>query len=506
MATKEASGPLDHTPSVDPANRAVVSAAKQAPASATAVGALVGTKGAVPTGVGLDRAALTNAGFTGAAGSVLAVPAAKGAVRYAIGIGDPADVSTANLRDAAAAFAKAAASHEKLAVDVSAAGGAVSAADAAQAVVEGALLARYRYDVLRSTRPAKPVRELTVVSKDPAAATGAATGQLLASATMLSRDLANTPHNHLTASRYADIATELGKRYGFGVEVWDKDKLIAEGIGGVLGVNAGSAEPPRMIKLTYSPKGARNKVAMVGKGIMYDSGGIALKPGDAVHAAMKNDMSGSGAILAAVTALAQSGAKTAVTGYLMCTDSMPSGTAMALGDVITHRGGTTVEVVNTDAEGRLVMADGLVLAVEDKHDAVIDIATLTGACMRALGTEVAGVFGNNQSLVDQVRAAGDETDEPVWQLPLVPSYGKQLDSTVADMKNLGYGEGGAITAALFLERFVGGLPWAHIDIAGVAQSTDGRPWHTPGCTGFGARLLVELASNFTAPRVAKKTN
>jgi leucyl aminopeptidase len=167
--------------------------------------------------------------------------------------------------------------------------------------------------------------------------------------------------------------------------------------------------------------------------------------------------------------------------------------------VITHRGGTTVEVVNTDAEGRLVMADGLVLAIEDEHDAVIDIATLTGAVMRALGTEVAGVFGNNQSLVDQVRAAGAATDEPVWQLPLVQTYNKQLESTVADMKNLGYGEGGAITAALYLERFVDGQPWAHIDIAGTAQSTDGRPWHTPGCTGFGARLLVELATNFVPP-------
>jgi leucyl aminopeptidase len=168
---------------------------------------------------------------------------------------------------------------------------------------------------------------------------------------------------------------------------------------------------------------------------------------------------------------------------------------MALGDVITIRGGKTVEVVNTDAEGRLVMADGLVLAVEDGHDAVIDIATLTGACMRALGTEVAGVFGNDQALVDQVKAAGEATDEPVWQLPLYSGYRKQLESPVADMKNLGYGEGGAITAALFLEEFVGEVPWAHIDIAGTAQSTDGRPWHTPGCTGFGARLLVQLATS-----------
>jgi len=491
-------GPLEHTPSLDDANRASVSAAAQAPGSATALGVLVGANAAVPAQLGLDRAALEAAGLTDKVGAVVAIPA-SGAVTYAIGVGDEAKVDPAKLRDAAAAFAKAAAGHENVALDISGVR-SIGAGQVAQSVVEGVLLARYRYDVLRSKSPAKQVRELTVVSSDTSATAGAAAGQLHAAATALARDLANTPHNHLTAARFGDIATELGKRYGFEVEVWDKERLVAERIGGVLGVNAGSAEPPRVIKLTYSPPDATARLAMVGKGIMYDSGGIAIKPGDAVHAAMKNDMSGSAAILAAVTALAQNGAKTAVTGYLMCTDSMPSGSAMALGDVITHRDGTTVEVVNTDAEGRLVMADGLVLAVEDKHDAVIDIATLTGACMRALGTEVAGVFGNDQSLVDQVKVAGDATDEPVWQLPLVQSYGKQLDSTVADMKNLGYGEGGAITAALFLERFVDDLPWAHIDIAGVAQSTDGRPWHTPGTTGFGARLLVELASNFTAPK------
>ena len=491
-------GVLDRTPSLDSANQTTVSTASEAPGSASAVGMFVAASGDVPARLGLSRGALEAAGFEGKIGSVVAIPVQEGAVRYAVGIGDTATLTTGGVRDAAGAFAKAAAKAHNLAIDIDNVGN-LGAAEAAQAAVEGALLARYRYDVLRSKSPATLVRELTVVSADAAAAAGAKKGQMLAAATALTRDFSNTPHNHLTASRYADIATELGKRFGFGVEVWDKDRLIAEGIGGVLGVNAGSAEPPRMIKLTYSPPGATTRLAMVGKGIMYDSGGIALKPGDAVHASMKNDMAGSAAILAAVVALAQTGATTSVTAYLMCTDSMPSGSAMALGDVITHRGGTTVEVVNTDAEGRLVMADGLVLAVEDKHDAVIDMATLTGAAMRALGTEVAGVFGNNQDLVEQVKAAADATDEPVWQLPLVQSYGKQLDSTVADMKNLGYGEGGAITAALFLERFVDGQPWAHIDIAGVAQSTEARPWHTAGTTGFGARLLIELASNFRRP-------
>ncbi len=182
--------------------------------------------------------------------------------------------------------------------------------------------------------------------------------------------------------------------------MFDKDALVEMGCGGLLGVNRGSAEPPRMVKLTYRPPTGEptGRLALVGKGIMYDSGGIALKPGDEVHAQMKNDMSGAAAILAAMAELGDLGCTTQVTGFLMCTDNMPSGTALALGDVITMRGGTTVEVINTDAEGRLVMADALVLATEEANDAIVDIATLTGACMRALGTQVAGVMGNNQAL------------------------------------------------------------------------------------------------------------
>jgi leucyl aminopeptidase len=415
-----------------------------------------------------------------------------------VGVGESDSVDASCLRDAAGAFAKAVGAHREIALRLSAVG-PVEAHAAAQAVVEGAVLARYRFDALRSSPPQKGLRSLTIVSDEDVAA-GAERGQTMARATMLARDLANTPHSHLSARRLADIAVALGAELGFGVEVFDENQLREMGIGGLLGVGAGSFEPPRMIKLSYAPAGATAHVAMVGKGIMYDSGGISLKPADIVHAAMKNDMSGSAAILAAVAALAEMGATTAVTGYLMCTDSMPSSTAMAMGDVITIRGGTTIEVVNTDAEGRLVMADGLVLAREQAPDAIVDIATLTGASMRALGTEVAGLFGNDQALIDQVRSAGETTDEPVWHMPLYRRYRKQLDSPIADMKNLGYGEGGAITAALFLEEFVGDIPWAHIDMAGTAVSTDGRPWHTPGCTGFGARLLVELASNFSSTR------
>jgi leucyl aminopeptidase len=188
-----------------------------------------------------------------------------------------------------------------------------------------------------------------------------------------------------------------------------------------------------------------------------------------------------------------------VTGYLMCTDNMPSGSAMQLGDVLTMRGGTTVEVLNTDAEGRLVMADALVLATEEPVDAIVDIATLTGACLRTFGTEVAGVLGNSQPLVDQVEAAAATTDEPVWQLPLDHRLRGQLDSEIADLTNMGGINAGSITAALFLEEFVGSVPWAHVDIAGTAWADAAYGWVNKGATGYGTRLLIELALRFAVP-------
>jgi leucyl aminopeptidase len=461
----------------------------------------VATSGPVPKALGADRRRLTAWGFDAAIGSTFVVPASDGRLHVAAGAGEPGQSDPAAIRHAAAAFARAAAGHENLAVDLTAAT-ADTIETAVRATVEGVLLARYRYDALRSKPSAKGVRRLSLVVADEHVATARAAarrGHAFASATILSRDLANTPHNHLSATRIAEIAVALGMERGFEVEVHEEDALRSMGIGGLLGVNAGSAEPPRMVKLTYRPAAPTGRLALVGKGIMYDSGGIALKPADLVHAQMKNDMSGAGAILAAFTQLAELGCTTEVTGYLMCTDSMPSGTAMALGDVITIRGGTTVEVLNTDAEGRLVMADGLVLAAEDGVDAIVDIATLTGATQRAFGRDIASVFGTDDGLVDQVRDASDLTDEKVWPMPLHRPYRSMLNSGVADMSNMAYGDGGAITAALFLAEFVGDVPWAHVDIAGTAQANRDSSWTTAGCTGFGARLLLELAITFTPP-------
>jgi leucyl aminopeptidase len=327
-------------------------------------------------------------------------------------------------------------------------------------------------------------------------------GAVTARATCLARDLANAPATLLTARRLAEIAKQVGKQSGLDVEIFDENKVAELGLGGLLGVNAGSSEPARMVKLTYKPKGdAVGNLALVAKGIMYDSGGISLKPNDLIHATMKNDMSGAAAVLAAMSTLASLGCRSMVTGYLMCTDNMPSGSAMRLGDVLTIRGGKTIEVLNTDAEGRLVLADGFVLATEQKPkpDAIVDIATLTGAAMRALGVLTAAVIGNHQGMVDQVKAAGERSDETVWQLPLDRRMRKELDSEIADMKNVGGDNGGSITAALFLDEFTAGLPWAHIDMAGTARMEADDLWRCKGATGYGARLLIEVMMNFTPP-------
>jgi len=330
-------------------------------------------------------------------------------------------------------------------------------------------------------------------------AAGAAVAQVTVRAAVVARDLANTPPGHLTASDIAEVAAELGAEFGFEVESYDKAALIEMGCGGILGVNAGSEEEPRLVVLTYTPGGdPSGHLGLVGKGIMYDSGGISLKPSDPMHLLMKMDMGGAAAVLGAFTALRDLGTTAAVSGWLCCTDNMPSGSAYKLGDVLTCRNGTTVEIKNTDAEGRIAMMDGLALAVEAGVDAIVDIATLTGAALMALGKSRAAVLGSDQGMVDRVLAASAATDEPTWQLPLEKKYRKQLDSDIADIANLGGPHAGATTAALFLAEFVADTPWAHVDIAGTMSSDADDAWRSAGATGFGARLLANLAAAYSA--------
>ncbi|MDN3497035.1 leucyl aminopeptidase [Planococcus sp. APC 4015] len=468
-------------------------------ASDEAVGYTVFATGDVPTELGLDREALTRAGFDPKVGRTLVIPTPSGPDLVAVGAGEPAELDAAMLRDLAAAFARATARRARIALVV--AGADLGARDAAQALVEGAALARYRYRVLKS-EPTHVVLTQLALSIDGAEGSaivnGASAALISARAAVVARDLANTPPGHLTAVDMGEIAVALGARFGFGVELFDKAALIELGCGGLLGVNQGSTEEPRMVKLTYEPAApASAHLGLVGKGIMYDSGGISLKPSDPMHLLMKMDMGGAAAVLGAFTAMRDSGVSAKVTGWLMCTDNMPSGTSYKLGDVLVARGGTTVEVKNTDAEGRLVMMDALALANEDGVDAIIDIATLTGAALMALGQSTAPVFANDEGMAELVLAASEVTDEPLWRMPLEKKYRSQLDSEIADISNLGGKYAGATTAALFLAHFAGDTPWAHLDIAGTMQTEKDDAWRSAGATGFGARVLLEAARAFT---------
>ncbi len=331
-------------------------------------------------------------------------------------------------------------------------------------------------------------------------------GMVIGRAVSMARDLVNTPGGSLNARDMAEIATEVAKESGLDIEVMDEHAMEKAGLGGMLGVNRGSIEPPRLIKLTYTPRTPTGSVALVGKGIMFDSGGLSLKSGEGMMS-MKIDMSGAAAVLATMSVLKTLRPRVKVIGFMCCTDNMPSGAALKPGDVITIRNGKTVEVLNTDAEGRLVLADGLSLAVEEKVDAIVDLATLTGAVVAALGNRIAGVMGNDEDWMEQVREAAARADENVWPLPLPGEYRRFLDSPVADLKNIGGtsvlgaggGGGGALTAGLFLKEFVGDVPWVHIDLAGPAMADADDGYVSRGGTGFGVRTLVELIDYFDKP-------
>lgn len=452
----------------------------------------------------LTRDELAAAGFTGKSGQTLRNPGDTLVVFVGAG---KEPFTAATLRDAVANFTRAASESATLSIDlegVVAAG--LDAREAALAATEGAILARYRFEPLKSEAKNVLIETLTIAVAEgdrEAAQQGIDRGLVLARIAGLARDLGNAPGRHLNAVNLADLAVKLGGQTGLEVEVFDRAAIMELGLGGLLGVNAGSAEEPRMVKLRYTPEGATDAtphLALVGKGIMFDSGGISLKPTHAMGS-MKMDMMGAGAVLASMTALRELGTTSIVTGWMMCTDNMLSGNATKVGDVLTIRGGKTVEVKNTDAEGRLVLADGIVLATEEAHrpDAIVDIATLTGNAMMALGLGTAATLANNDQIAAQLATAAEVTDERVWRLPLDDRYREQLKSNIADLSNIGGTYAGAITAALFLNEFVDDVPWGHIDIAATMEVERDDVWRSNGSTGFGARLLAEFATAFEKP-------
>jgi leucyl aminopeptidase len=308
----------------------------------------------------------------------------------------------------------------------------------------------------------------------------------------LARDLVNEPPSVTTARFLGEQTKRHCSGRGLSVEVWGKKKIEAMQLAGLLAVNRGSLEEPRFIKIHYQPTGkARKKVALIGKGITFDSGGLSLKPAKSMET-MKLDMAGGAAVIGTMSRLAHLGPDIEVTGYIPATDNLPGGNAQKPGDVIRYLNGKTIEVLNTDAEGRLILADALALAAKERPDYMINLATLTGACMVALGSGVAGIFSNDQTLADSVMRCARGAGEKLWQLPLVKEYREALKSSVADMKNVAGPHGGAITAALILQEFVDNVPWAHLDIAGPAFTEADNPICAKGGTGFGVRTLLRF--------------
>lgn len=363
------------------------------------------------------------------------------------------------------------------------------------AVVEGTLLSGYVFDKYKSENNGKPtVETLTLAGTDLRLTATLSKALEMAKKVIpgvfLARDLVNEPASVSTPTYLAKHATQLLHGNGLKGEVWGPTKMKAAKMAGVLAVARGSIEEPRFIKLVYKPTGKpKKKIALVGKGLTFDSGGLSLKPPKSMET-MKHDMSGGATVLGVMSVISQLKPPVQVTGYVPATENMPSGTAQKPGDIIRYRNGKTVEVLNTDAEGRLILADALIQAVQDKPDVIIDLATLTGACVIALGTQVAGLFSNNQELAEALMQCGKEVGEPLWLMPLVKEYKEDIKSTVADIKNTGSGNAGAIAAALFLQEFVDGVPWAHLDIAGPAFAEKDSPYIPKGGTGFGVRTLV----------------
>ncbi|GGI04855.1 leucyl aminopeptidase [Egicoccus halophilus] len=363
-----------------------------------------------------------------------------------------------------------------------------------RAVAEGALLGAYRFDDCRPGRDPLALRDVTLVV--PSSLAGEAERQLHlarvhAAAQNVARDLVSTPPNLLGPVEFADRARELVPD-AIDVEVWDEDRLVAERCGGLLAVGRGSARPSRLVRLHHRPASPVAKVALVGKGITFDTGGLSLKRPSSIMESMKGDMGGAGAVLGVFTALAELDVAVEVVGYLCLAENMPGGDAQRPSDVITIRDGTTVEVMNTDAEGRLVLADGLSLAVEDDDvEAVVDVATLTGAVARALGKRASGVFANDDDLLRQLLTAAEGAGESMWHLPLWEDLRDNLESDVADLENLGRGdEAGATMGGLFLREFVDGRPWAHLDIAGPFWQDADRHHNPRHGTGVAVRTLL----------------
>jgi leucyl aminopeptidase len=429
--------------------------------------------------------ALEEEGFKGKVGEVVIVPTLGRAATksWAIaGLGSAASSSSVEVRRAAACAARHLYHRSEI---VSALHQSVDGS--AAAALEGLILGTYRFGPYKSDHRASMI--------DRIIAAGATDREIhravsFAESTMLARDLVNEPASILTPTALAERAREIGDAAGLECSSLDEHELAAAGFGGILGVGKGSQQPPRLIRLHYQPPTATGKVAVVGKGVTYDSGGLSIKQAQSMET-MKTDMSGGAAVIAALAALPKLDVPVEVLGIVPAVENLPSGSAIKPGDVITHYGGRTTEVLNTDAEGRLILADALAYAAEQRPEAIVDVATLTGAISIALGRKVAGLFATDEGLQQEILDAAAAAGERFWPMPLVSEYASELESDIADSKNVATRYGSSIFAALFMRAFVpDGIPWAHLDIAGTARADSSYDDVTKGGTGAATRTLI----------------
>ncbi|MGA8296652.1 MAG: leucyl aminopeptidase [Acidimicrobiales bacterium] len=446
-----------------------------------------------------DAVVLEAQGCKGDLGECGVVPDGDASIAFVVGLGPKDELDAEACRRAGATLARATKNVDEVTVDLRGVErDGLSATDAICAFGEGAALGAYRFNGRqnRSNDTAKLARLVLVGPDDRSTAKAISRASARAEAVSLARDLVNAPAVDKTPTRFAEIATEVGSREGLSVTIYEEAQIREMGLGGLWAVAKGSAEPPRLVRIEYTPENPLTTVALVGKGITFDSGGISLKPLASLFT-MKDDCGGAAAVLGAMSACRAHDVRVKVVGFLPLTENMPGGRAQKPGDVFTARNGKTVEVLNTDAEGRLVLSDALSLAAEEAPDAIVDIATLTGPIIVALGRQLAGLMGNDSRIVDAVQRAAAVAGEPVWHLPLPAAYRKLLETDVADLKNIGpIGEGGSLVAGLVLEEFVGDVPWAHLDIAGVAWTDQSRGYLQKGGTGFGVRTLIELLEHY----------
>jgi leucyl aminopeptidase len=461
-----------------------------------------GATGAVDRAMGGAVHDLIDGGdFTGKAGEV-AVLYSRGTIParrvVVVGLGKPDKFNLEGVRRAAAAAIKRAAelNAKEVASIIHGAGiGGLELAGATQATVEGTLLAGYRFAAQKQKEPANEVAKFTIVETDggriEAIRDAVAAAEATVAGVNLTRDLVNMPPNVATPTRVAQAAQTIAETHGMAVTIGDRQWAAEHGMGAFLAVAKGAGEPPKFIVLEHN--GQRNDwpaIVLIGKGITFDTGGISIKPSEGMGN-MKSDMGGAAAVLGAMEAIGRLKLPLRVIGITPCTENMPDAQAYRPADVITASNGKTIEIISTDAEGRLILADALVYAQRYEPAAVIDLATLTGSCVVALGIGVAaGIFTNDDDLRDKLLAASANSNERIWPMPLYDDYRRSIDSEVADMKNSGGRFGGVGTSAIFLREFVD-YPWAHLDIAGLALTEKAKDYTPVGGTGFGVRLLVD---------------